>query len=345
MSAQLSLSHISKRFRATTAVDDISFTVEAGERLALLGPSGCGKSTILGLIAGLLQPDLGDIHWEGRSILATPTHQRHFGLMFQDYALFPHLDAWQNVVFGLRMAGASTAEIEARGAETLALVGLSGYERRQVATLSGGEQQRVALARALAPRPRLLMLDEPLGALDRALRERLVQELGSILQAAGQTTIYVTHDQEEAFALADRVAVMQAGAIQQIDTPQRLYAQPANPFVAGFIGLGNLLPGKAYTLDGRGMVETGVGVFPLPAPHQGPVTVLLRPDALRLDEPGECRIEGRVLSASFHGSVYRIVIEAGEQQLSFELPHHANAPRLGETVCLEIDVTRGMQLL
>ncbi|MEK7785721.1 MAG: ABC transporter ATP-binding protein, partial [Chloroflexota bacterium] len=198
----LEVRNLSKSFGQVQALDNVSFTVKAGDVLAVLGPSGCGKSTLLSIIAGLTPADSGDVLWDGESIQGQPTHQRNFGLMFQDYALFPHLSAGDNVGFGLK------GQEKQRVGELLDRVGLKGFERRDVQTLSGGEAQRVALARALAPRPRLLMLDEPLGALDRALREQLTGELRSILREFGQTAIYVTHDQQEAFGIADQVLIL-----------------------------------------------------------------------------------------------------------------------------------------
>src|SRR4051794_23795922 len=207
----LSLEGLTARYGARTALDSVDLAVPAGQIVSLLGPSGSGKTTLLRVVAGLERPADGRVTFEGRDLAAVPTHQRGFGLMFQDYALFPHKDVAANVGFGLKMQGRPRAEIESGTAWALELVGLAGFAKRNVSTLSGGEQQRVALARALAPRPRLLMLDEPLGALDRALRERLLDELGSILRRLRQTAIYVTHDQDEASALADRLLVLRAG--------------------------------------------------------------------------------------------------------------------------------------
>src|SRR5712692_6982488 len=260
---ELEVLSLSKSFGARAAVDGVSFTLAGGEVLALLGPSGSGKSTLLSLIAGLEAPDAGDIRWDAQSLLAVPTHRRGFGLMFQDYALFPHKDVTANVGFGLKMQDRSRAEIETGVAWALGLVGLAGFEHRDVNTLSGGEQQRVALARALAPRPRLLMLDEPLGALDRALRERLLDELGAILRRLRQTAIYVTHDQDEAFALADRVIVLNGGRVAQAGAPAEVYAAPATRFVAEFLGLKNILPGVVQREAGRNTVLTAVGQVPL----------------------------------------------------------------------------------
>jgi ABC-type Fe3+/spermidine/putrescine transport system ATPase subunit len=218
--AALLVKDVHKSFGQTRALAGVSFDIQPGETLALLGPSGCGKSTLLNVIAGLETPDHGEVHWDGMPLAGMPAHKRGFGLMFQDYALFPHLSVARNVAFGLEVAKQERQAIESRVDEMLALVGLEDYAQREPDTLSGGEQQRVALARALAPGPRLLMLDEPLGALDRALREDLLKELRYILQQIHQTALYVTHDQEEAFSIADRVAVMRLGRTEQVGTPR-----------------------------------------------------------------------------------------------------------------------------
>jgi ABC-type Fe3+/spermidine/putrescine transport system ATPase subunit len=212
----LTVSQVAKSYGDTRAVVNVRFEVGSGEIVAVLGPSGCGKSTLLELIAGLEPLDRGEILWDGESLNHVPPHQRNFGLMFQDFALFPHRNVFDNVAFGMQMAHVSQEEIQNRVHEVLNLVGLPDFGGRDVNTLSGGEQQRIALARSLAPRPRLLMLDEPLGSLDRNLRERLVRDLRQILREQHLTAIYVTHDQEEAFAIADRVVVMNAGKVEQV---------------------------------------------------------------------------------------------------------------------------------
>jgi len=247
----LEIEHTSKSYPGLPVLHDVSLGAADGEIVCLLGPSGCGKSTLLRIIAGLEAPDAGRVIFDGQEMAGVPPHRRRFGLMFQDYALFPHKDVTGNVAFGLRMARLPGPEISRRVAEALALVGLAGYGRRRVIELSGGEQQRVALARSLAPRPRLLMLDEPLGALDRALREQLMNDLRAILKQVGVTALYVTHDQEEAFAIADRIAILQArpeasegGHIEQIGAPQEVYRRPASAYVARFLGFRNLVAGR-----------------------------------------------------------------------------------------------------
>ena len=309
-----------------SAVSAVSLTIAEGEIISLLGPSGCGKTTLLRIIAGLEQPDSGEVWFDGRDMEHVPPHQREFGMMFQDFALFPHKNVFDNVAFGLQMHGDSSSTIEQRVNEMLGLVELSGFAHREVDQLSGGEQQRVALARSLAPRPRLLMLDEPLGALDRQLRERLMIDLRAILKQVGVTAIYVTHDQLEAFAVSDRIAVMDQGQIEQLDSPQELYDQPATPFVARFLGFQNLIQA---TVSAQDSVETSLGplqlTHPLPSPGS-PVTLLIRPEAahyLTDDAAGEDNeLHAEITAVSFRGRFYQLWVTANDQPLMFELPHN-----------------------
>jgi ABC-type Fe3+/spermidine/putrescine transport system ATPase subunit len=316
--------------------------VDEGQIVALLGPSGCGKSTLLSIIAGLEPPDSGDVRWDGETVREVAPHHRGFGLMFQDFALFPHMNVRENVAFGLRWESRSGTEIAARVSETLRLVDLPGFEAREVDTLSGGEQQRVALARSLAPRPRLLMLDEPLGSLDRTLRDRLLDDLRRILRAGTaspgnpgriQTTLYVTHDQEEAFALSDQVALMNAGAVVQTGTPQDLYTRPASAFVARFLGLTNLLEGTPTSGDAR-EVETAVGKLPIGIAAGGPVTVLLRPDLAQLGGEGAAAVEAVVAQKTFRGGFTQLDIVTGGISLRFVFPSQTILPNPGERVRL-----------
>ena len=273
----LSLNGLTLTYGDFTALDHVDLDVHDGEIVCVLGPSGSGKSSLLRAVAGLEPDALGTVAWDGRDLRAVPAHKRGFGLMFQDHALFPHRDVIGNVAFGLRMQGASRAEAEARAQESLALVGLEGFAARRVSQLSGGEQQRVALARALAAEPRLLMLDEPLGALDRELRDRLVTELRALFTRLGLSILFVTHDQSEAFALADRLVVMHDGRIEQEGAPGEIWRRPANAFVARFLGW------NVTRLFGE--------------------RIAVRPDDVHL-EAGPSGVAGRVTARTFHGERY-----------------------------------------
>jgi ABC-type Fe3+/spermidine/putrescine transport system ATPase subunit len=339
----LQVSGLEKSFGATHALRGVSFEVEAGEIMAILGPSGCGKSTLLSIIAGLEHAERGVVMWEGQSLEGVPPHKRGFGLMFQDFALFPHRDVFNNIAFGLQMAHWERAKIGPRVHEVLELVGLPDFAGRDVNNLSGGEQQRVALARSLAPRPKLLMLDEPLGSLDRNLRERLAQDLRQILTSARQTAIYVTHDQDEAFSLADRMAVMNAGRVEQVGRPQEIYLQPVTVFVARFLGLSNLMDGKLGGGDDRKSVRTPIGVFPAQTNLHGNVTVLLRPDAVRPGEAAPCQIQGSVVEATFHGQTVRLALQVNDEQLTFNFPSNEKLPAPGETMQLGFQPEQALQ--
>ncbi len=311
---------------------DLSIQVATGELVTLLGPSGCGKTTTLRLVAGFLEPARGAVLIDGRDVTALPPEDRSVGIVFQDYALFPHMSVAQNVAFGPRMQRWAHADTAARVGELLALVGLAGYGGRRVEELSGGEQQRVALARALAPRPRLLLLDEPLSALDRRLREGLRREIRRVQRGLGITTVYVTHDQEEALALSDRVVVMNAGRVAQQGAPREIYHRPASRFVAAFVGESNQLPGRVIGRDGSSLVVEGPcgrllcrgpgGIAP-----GDEVVVVFRPASCRLgDADGKAnRISTVVDSVEYLGerSVVRarassgceLVVAAGDDEL------------------------------
>jgi ABC-type Fe3+/spermidine/putrescine transport system ATPase subunit len=340
--------NVSKSFEGAHVLYDVSFDVEKGAILCLLGPSGCGKTTLLRIIAGLETPDAGWVLCEGQDVRGIPSHRRRFGLMFQDFALFPHKDVFGNVAFGLRMQGLPAGQVRARVTTMLQLVGLAGFETRDVNELSGGEQQRVALARSLAPSPRLLMLDEPLGSLDRALRERLMNELRTILKSVDVTAIYVTHDQQEAFAIADRVIVMEEGRKVQEDTPEGIYRHPATPFVARFLGMTNVLKGTVVESGDDLVVETSLGRLHvdgqgIPSPQvSAQVMVLVRPEAAeRVSETTLSKavnlIEGKVKSRSFRGDRCYIVVrhaEAGDVALSFGGGDQLPPP--GSPICLSL---------
>jgi len=340
----LEVSELTRLYDGVPALTGVSFEVESGQVLALLGPSGSGKSTLLRLIAGLEPPDAGSIRWQGEDLSGVPTHARGFGLMFQEYALFPHLDVAGNIGFGLRLGSLPPGEQRRRIEQALALVDLAGYEARQVDTLSGGERQRVALARSLAPRPRLLMLDEPLGALDRTLRERLLLELPGILRELGQTALYVTHDQQEAFALADQIVLLNGGRVEQRGTPLELYHNPGSPFAARFLGLTNLLPGIVRQADGQVLAESELGVYPVQSELRGPVTILLRPDrvALRGAGPG---LAAEVRSASFRGDVFQLGVRTGGLDLQLTLTSDTDVPGIGERIQLHFDPHDALQVL
>ncbi len=328
----LEVEGLTVRFGALAAVDGVDLAVDAGEVVCLLGPSGCGKSTLLRAVAGLEAPTAGRIRWDGEDLASEPPHRRRFGLMFQDFALFPHLDVAANVGFGLRMRGLPVREVATRVAEVLDLVGMGSQGHRSVGNLSGGEQQRVALARALAPAPRLLLLDEPLGALDRTLRERLLVELDTLLDELGTTAVHVTHDQDEAFALGDRVAVMDAGRIVQVGTPTELWRAPATRFVATFLGL--------TVVDGvvrAGTVSGPFGRLPAAGLADGPAGAILRPDALRLDDDADLR--GTVVAARFQGDrvAVRVTTAIGDLDVSVDA---ALAPLRGDEVGIAVDPAR-----
>lgn len=341
----LTLENVHKTFGSQTVVQDFSLAIVEGQTVVLLGPSGCGKTTLLRLVAGLETPDRGRITFAGQDLHQKPVHERGFGYVFQDYALFPHKNVSQNVAFGLRMHNWTMTAIQARVAAVLELVGLAGFGNRSIHDLSGGEQQRIALARALAPAPRLLLLDEPLGALDRALRERLMDELRLILNEAGDalgqpvTAIYVTHDQAEAFALADELVVMNRGRIEQQGPPVGVYARPHTPFVARFLGMTNLVSGTWR--DGT-HIQTPFGVVRVAVSgvEGEAVTLLLRPEAGQVvAEEGENVVRGRVSDVSFRGRVQRLTLTVPNLDfpLQFELDSLTSLPAKGEVVYVSLN--------
>jgi ABC-type Fe3+/spermidine/putrescine transport system ATPase subunit len=342
--AILSIKDISKSFGSVEALDDISFDVDEGEIVALLGPSGCGKSTLLAVIAGLELPEHGEVSWDSVSLVNTPPHLRGFGLMFQDFALFPHMNVYANIAFGLKMTHMNPDTIDQRVHEMLRVVSLPDFSKRDVNTLSGGEQQRIALARALAPHPRLLMLDEPLGALDRNLRERLVTDLQVILHQMQQTAIYVTHDQEEAFTIADRVILMNSGKIEQIGTPREIYTEPASIFVARFLEMTNLIPAIITRQAGEQSASTPLGNIPVISLLDGAVNLLIRPDRARLDGNGPFVLRGKFTETSFRGSSQRVTIISDHIPLTFEFPFSATLPEVGTEITLSFDPDSSIKL-
>jgi spermidine/putrescine transport system ATP-binding protein len=308
------LSSCSMAFDGDVVLDNIDLFVRDKEFLTLLGPSGCGKTTTLRIIGGFLKPDSGDVFFDGVRINDVPPHKRAVNTIFQKYALFTHLDVFENIAFGLRLARPEgkkigKEEIYTRVTEMLDVVSLKGFERRDVTTLSGGQQQRVAIARALVNRPKVLLLDEPLGALDMRLRKDMQNELKHIQQATGITFIYVTHDQEEALAMSDTIVVMEGGEIQQIGTPEYIYNEPENAFVADFIGESNIVDGIMHSdgvveLFGRKFKCLDKGFYPME-----PVDVVIRPEDIDIVSPEKGKLIGTVVSVTFRGVLYDIIVE------------------------------------
>lgn len=331
----LELRDLTKRYAPhhPAVLDGVSLSVHEGELLTLLGPSGCGKTTLLRLVAGFERPDGGSVHLGGKVAADaqhwTPPERRGVGMVFQDYALFPHLTVLQNVTFGLSgLRG--RAEREARAREVLGLVGLTVFEKRHPHQLSGGQQQRVALARALAPRPRLLLLDEPFSNLDAALRHSTRQEVRAILRRAGTTALLVTHDQEEALAFSDRVIVMRGGRVEQIGTPEQVYREPATAFVASFLGRSNLVAGTAHGDRAR----TPIGDVALVTPATGAVLVSVRPEDLRISRDG-VGTPATVTAREYHGHDATYSVRAAGLDLLVH-DHDAHTLTEGESVRLHV---------
>jgi len=330
MSAAIEIEGVSKLYDGgVRAVDSIALDVGRGEFFSLLGPSGCGKTTTLRMIAGFETPSMGAIRVDGADITHVPAHKRDMGMVFQNYALFPHRTVAENVAFGLRMRGMEKPAIAAKVKAALAMVELSGLEDRRPAQLSGGQQQRVALARAIVIEPRVLLCDEPLGALDKKLRQQMQFELKQLQKTLGLTLVFVTHDQEEALAMSDRIAVMNGGRVEQVGTPVEIYDQPRTRFVADFIGDTNIFRGERVVTDagtglaaGRGLIlKLPVSAEPSPT---GVLSVALRPEKIRLSSgdaataaAGSCA-QGLVESTNFLGGavLYRIAIESGHRVLA-----------------------------
>jgi putative spermidine/putrescine transport system ATP-binding protein len=315
----LEVRDLTRRYSDAVVVGPVSFTAAEGEFVSLLGPSGCGKTTTLRCIAGFETADAGDIRVDGQSLVGRPPHRRDVGLVFQNYALFPHLTVFENVAFGLRLRRRPAAEIATRVAESLRLVDLVGLDARHPSQLSGGQQQRVALARCLALEPRLLLLDEPLSNLDLKLRLQMRTEIRKLQRRLGKTAIYVTHDQGEALALSDRIVVMSRGRVEQIGTPREIYETPRTRFVADFIGASNLLPGQVAGPSRDGAVIRVAGVS-LTSNHGGDaaagqaVTVLIRPERVRLvppagDRPGPNVLAGRAADVVYLGEDLQVTVE------------------------------------
>ena len=341
--AQVTLDRLTKHFDDTPVVKGISLTVADGEFFSLLGPSGCGKTTILRMIAGFIFPTSGAVRFDGQDVTSLPAHRRNTGMVFQNYALFPHMTVFENVAFGLRTRKVAGPEIADRVARALDLVGLTGLERRPVPQLSGGQQQRVALARAVVIEPDLLLLDEPLSNLDTKLREETRDQIRELQTKLGITAVYVTHDQEEALAVSDRIAVMEEGVCRQLDRPDVIYRRPANRFVAAFMGNMNLWEGVVSSEAGGTVFrhESGLTV-PLPSPSlpaEGTVHLALHPQAARLTgDDAESTVAGVVSTRRFKGATVEFTIDAAGVSIQVvenaEDPMAASQP--GDTVRVHI---------
>src|SRR5215475_8838784 len=323
MSSAVRFENVSRRFGAVRAVDGVSLDIEPGEFFALLGPSGSGKTTCLRLIAGFEQPDEGHIEIFGETAEGVPPYRRNVNTVFQDYALFPHMTVGENVAYGLMIKGVGKAEREAKAKDALAMVKLAGYETRRTAQLSGGQRQRVALARALVNGPKVLLLDEPLGALDLKLREQMQEELKALQKELGITFVFVTHDQGEALSMADRVAVFNEGKIVQVNTPARIYEKPESRFVADFVGSSNVLPPAFAASYGGAAKWTSlrpekVDVFPAGSPVP----------------QGHAHTDGEIKAISYHAAVTRVSVETGNLRIAAEVPAAGSSFKEGGKVRL-----------
>ncbi len=349
MTTHLSAEGIRKSFGEKTVLDGVSLTVESGELMALLGPSGCGKSTLLRIVAGLLPHDAGSVRIDGKDMETTPARDRGVGFVFQDYALFPRMTVVENVAFGLRIRGMEAGERNRKAGAIIDLVGLTEEADRPVDRLSGGQRQRVALARALAVEPKLLLLDEPLSALDVKVRERLRREIKEIQKKVGITAVIVTHDQEEAMELGDRIAVMNEGRIEQIAPPRDVYQEPATEFVARFVGDVNVLPGQMY----HGYAYSGSLAIRMTGDRSPPegswVKVILRPEDVSIHPPGiteSGQSQAKVESVSFQGTHLRATLatEEGYSLASLILRSHPMAGNLAEGDEVRVEALRGSVL-
>jgi len=327
----LRIEGIAKRFGNVTAVHDITLGFGKGEFVSLLGPSGCGKTTILRMIAGFERPTSGRILVEGNDITGQPPNQRKIGMVFQSYALFPNMNVAGNIGFGLKVQGTPARDATARVDEMLELIGLAGYGKRFPFELSGGQQQRVALARALAPRPRMLLLDEPLSALDAKIRVSLREQIRQIQRDLGITTVFVTHDQEEALSISDRIVVMNAGRIEQVGTPFEIYNRPATRFVASFVGQLNTLratvadaAAKTIILGGR---TVSLGQLPADAATAGTIAIAMRPEAAVLNAGDrDVVLAGSVADVNFLGSVIRLRVTVGDDTIDVDIFNDPQTP-------------------
>ncbi len=340
----LEIKHLTHHYMGQPILHDVNLSLKKGEILCLLGSSGSGKTTLLRLIAGLEQETSGEVIFRGKDILKVSPHKRNIGMMFQEYALFPHKTVRQNIAFGLQMKKLSVEHQESVIKTMLELVGLTGFDDRKVNELSGGERQRVALARSLAPEPDLLLLDEPLGSLDRILRERLTIEIRNILKKIGVTAIFVTHDQAEAFSVSDKVAILQDGRLQQIETPENIYRFPASREVAEFLGFTNFIEGQIAETGEFICTISGVSNLlnfkgELRGEHEH--TLLIRPEGAGIVQIGDDSenkpvIRGRVVLSRFQGSTYKVVVDVDGKEFIFDLPLAPKPPEKGQNITLAL---------
>ena len=331
-SVGITLEGISRRYGGKAAVDDISLEIKPGEMLSLLGPSGCGKTTTLRCVAGFELPDAGRVMIGDQDVTRLPAEKRRVGMVFQNYALFPNLSVTGNIAFGLRVAKWDASRTNARVKELLEVVGLTGFENRSVTTLSGGQKQRVALARALAPEPRVLLLDEPLSALDAKIRAELRTELRRLQLDLGITTLLVTHDQEEAMSMSDRVVVMNKGKIEQLGSPRDLYATPATPFVASFVGAMNFLAAEAL---GSGKFRVSGTVLDLPHLENRTGRLGVRPEVIELSDGSSQALQGVVELVTYLGADQQVLMRVGPDLWEARIPNDQVFTR-GQTVSLEV---------
>ena len=346
---------ISKTYGATVAVRSLDLHINQGEFFSLLGPSGCGKTTTLRMLAGFVAPDRGNIKIAGNDITVLPPEQRDIGIVFQNYAIFPHLNVAENIAFGLQMRKLSANEIREKVAAVLEQVGLQGFDERYERELSGGQKQRVALARVLVIEPKILLLDEPLSALDKKMREEMKIWIKDIQKSVGITTIYVTHDQGEALTMSDRMAVMKEGRVLQIGSPEEIYELPTNRFVGEFIGDSNFIDGIVLTsstsnceVDING-VTVKVRKPDTMAVNQGEhVTIMVRPESIMLSphDSNTNVLSGTVTNEIYHGAIVRLMVQAGEHQITVEVPNRPESRKIrtGETVNLHWDSSSGVVL-
>lgn len=331
MSEVLQLKNINKFYDEKQILKSIDLDVERGEFLTLIGPSGCGKTTTLRIIGGFEKPDSGEVIFEGRDISNIPPNERNINTVFQNYALFPHLNVFDNVAFGLRIKKTKESEIKKKVENALALVDLENYGNRDISRLSGGQKQRVAIARALVNEPEIILFDEPLGALDLKLRKRMQIELKNIQQEVGITFIYVTHDQEEALSMSDKIAVMNKGIIEQYGTPQHIYEEPVNAFVANFLGDSNIFRGKMVDRSKVNFLNHDYPCVDRVEPGKD-VSVMLRPEYLYLSE--NANLKGKVVRSMFKGTYYDIRVSGDDFSINV---HHPEDIALGTNVCVAID--------